>query len=51
MRHNDPPKAVKPCEACKEIDHSGLSYQTHTCRTKMASAPRGAGDALTGGRP
>lgn len=21
----------KPCEACKEIDEGGLSYQDHTC--------------------
>jgi hypothetical protein len=44
-------KPRKSCEACKEIDDSGLSYQDHSCGEKPARAPRGAYDALTGGRP
>jgi len=46
-----PRKSRKPCEACQEIDTTGLSYQDHTCGEKAIPAPRGAGDALSGGRP
>lgn len=52
MRNEKPgcDKPRKRCEACQEIEDTGLSYLEHTCGEKPQRAPRGAGDALTGGR-
>lgn len=45
-------RALVKCEACTEIATcGGISYLEHTCGKPMIKAPRGAGDALTGGRP
>lgn len=45
------PVPANTCEACVEIDDAGLSFVDHTCNQPTVAAPRGAYDALIGGRP